>query len=206
MQKQDFSGRKLKTQSDSAPRPCSPLEFNTLEVNSDIFQMICQVSCIHNENPGIHITQHKFLEWRSDVFPIFSCIRSVLEGQKEEKKNLAKTRLSFIIEPFWKQRPAGEGRDNDAKYGCAAAGVFWWDSFFVMETWSHSHVRETVILIQRQYEPVGSKMGRVSFYSNNPTARGLTRGGDKLRGTADRFWSVMRKFLWELSFRLHHLC
>lgn len=62
MQKQDFSGRKLKTQSDSAPRPCSPLEFNTLEVNSDIFQMICQVSCIHNENPGIHITQHKFLE------------------------------------------------------------------------------------------------------------------------------------------------
>lgn len=43
MQKRDISGRKLKTQSDAAPRPCSPSEFDTLEVNTDIFQVICQV-------------------------------------------------------------------------------------------------------------------------------------------------------------------
>lgn len=71
--------------------------------------------------------------------------------------------LSFLIEPFQKHGPAGEERDNSAKHGWTAAGVFWWDRFFVMETHSHFHVRKTVILIQSKYEPAGSNVGRVSF-------------------------------------------
>lgn len=70
-------------------------------------------------------TSHNINFWNDcKTFSQFSVVLDQYSRDKKKKKNLAKTRLSFIIEPFRKQRPAGEGRDNDAKYGCAAAGVF----------------------------------------------------------------------------------
>lgn len=171
MQKHDFPGRKLKTQSEAAPRPCSPSDCNTLEVNTDIFQKICQdFSALKMRILGY--TSHNIHFWKhSKIFSQFSVVLDQCSRGKEKKKP-SKTMLS--LEPFQKRRPAGEEQDNSAKHGWTAAGVFWWDSFFVMETCPHSHVRETVILIQRKYEPLGSNVGRMSFCSNNATAGGPT--------------------------------
>lgn len=170
MQKQDFPGRKLKTQSEAAPNPSSPSDckryvrvFFALKVG--IMGYASHIIIINFWNHSKTVSQ-------------FSVVLDQCSRGKEKRKP-TKTMLSFVIEPFQKHRPAGEEQDNSAKHGWTAAGVFWWDSFFVMETRSHSHVRETVILIQRKYEPVGSNVGSVSFYSKNATAGGSTGISDR---------------------------
>ena len=84
----------------------------------------------------------------------------MLKGQREEKRP-HQTRAIIGNGAVSETQASWGEQDNSAKHGGTAAGVFWWDRFFVMETRSHIHVRETGILIQRKKEAAGSNVGGV---------------------------------------------
>lgn len=137
-------------------------------------------------------TSHNINFWNDGkTFSQFSVVLDQYSRDKKKKKT-SKTQAIIHNRAILETKASWGRTEQSSEIWLNSCCVFWWDSFFAMETWSHSHVRETAISIQRKYEPVGAKIGRVSFYSNNPTAR----GGDKLGDMLDHFWSVMWKFLW----------
>lgn len=62
-------------------------------------------------------TSHNINFWNGgEMFSQFSVVLDQYSRDKKKKKTQQNPK-TFIIEPFWKQRPAAEERDNSAKYG-----------------------------------------------------------------------------------------
>lgn len=142
------------------------------------FRRYVRFFCNKNENPGIPITQHTFVEPQLDIFPLFSGIRSVLKGQGEQinKKRQKKATRSFVMEPFKKHGPAGKERDKREAWLNSCWSV-WMRSFLCHgDAFSFSCGRNCDFnpkkIWTRRFE------WRASFCGKNATAGGSTALSD----------------------------